>query len=255
MKKAARTAQTYAAPLLEVKTWGQRNLRKMRRTPSDPDYRAFEHIPVKSGYQFLDIGANRGQTIASFRLYHPQIPIVAFEPNLAFVRQLTSQFIHDGAVTVHPFGLGNESGHFNLYIPYYRGFMFDGLASFDWDAAHDWINSTTIYGFNARHLKIERVECEVRPWDEVETFPGLVKIDVQGFEASVLEGGLQTIRNYRPVLLLENSTDHRPEEILAAEGYRRACYRNGLMEIGQPGDRNTFYLPEEAAETIAVAFR
>lgn len=132
--------------------------------------------------------------------------------------------------------------------------MFDGLASFDWDAAHDWLNPESIYGFNERHLKIEKIRCEVRIWDEVDTRPDLVKIDVQGFESAVLRGGLQTIRNHRPILLLENNTDNPHEEVLLVEGYRRASYERGQFHLDTLGDNNTFYVPEEKAQYVKTIF-
>jgi FkbM family methyltransferase len=254
LKKAVRTAQTYAAPLLEVKVWGQRKMRKLLRTPYDSCYRAFEQIPIQSGHQFLDIGSNRGQTINTFRLYHKSTPLIAFEPNLALARRLASQHAGDQALTLHSFGLGEENGYFDLYIPYYRGFMFDGLASFDWKEAHDWLNPERIYGFNERHLKIEKIRCEVRIWDEVDTQPDLVKIDVQGFEASVLRGGLQTIRKYRPIFLLENNPGSQQEEVIFAEGYRRASYEKGRVTMDELGHKNTFYLPEEKVDDIKAIF-
>ncbi|MCV7227511.1 FkbM family methyltransferase [Mycolicibacterium komossense] len=254
LKKAVRTAQTYAAPLVDIKAWGQRELRRIRHSPSDSCYRAFEKLPVATGRQFLDIGANRGQTIDSFRLYQKATPILAFEPSAVLVRRLVKQYSEDPAVTIHPFGLGHENGHFDLFVPFYRGFMFDGLASFDYDSAHDWLNSEHIYGFKERHLKIEKIRCEVRIWDEVETSPDLVKIDVQGYEASVLRGGLQTIRNHRPTFLLENNSEFLHEDILFAEGYRRASYTNSRMILGELGAKNTFYFPEEKAEDIRASF-
>jgi FkbM family methyltransferase len=254
LKKAVRTAQTYAAPLVDVKAWGQRKLRKARRVPSDSCYRAFEQLPVQAGHQFLDIGANRGQTVDSFRLYERSASVVAFEPNPVLADRLKKRYTNDPAITIHPFGLGSENGHFDLYVPYYRGFMFDGLASFDWESAHGWLNSKRIYGFNERHLKIEQIRCEVRLWDEVETAPDLVKIDVQGLEAIVLRGGLETIREYRPIFLLENNKDRAHEEILFAEGYRRASYEDGRMTMDQLGKKNTYYLPEEKAEAVRAKF-
>ena len=148
LKKVLRTAQTYAPHLLDAKAWTQRTVRQKLRIPSEASYRAFECFPLAPGDAFLDIGANRGQTIASIRLYKPVAPIVAFEPNLVLARRLTERYARDQNVTIHPFGLGLERGHFDLHVPYYRGFMFDGLASFDWAAAHDWLSEETIYGFD-----------------------------------------------------------------------------------------------------------
>lgn len=253
LKKAVRTAQTYAAPLLELKTWSQRTYRELVRIPSDPSYQSFNSFPLAADRQFLDIGANRGQTIASFRLYQATYPVLAFEPNPLLAERLRQQFAHSDLTTIHPFGLGFEDGVFDLYVPYYRGFMFDGLASFDWRSAHDWLSADTIYGFRERHLHIEKVQCQVRAWDAVETEPGLVKIDVQGYESNVLQGGLETIRRCRPIFLIENDAKRAHEPILFAEGYRRAAYRRGTVTLDRFGLVNTYYIPEEKAVDIEAA--
>ncbi|BBY87352.1 hypothetical protein MTOK_31340 [Mycolicibacterium tokaiense] len=254
LKKAIRTAQTYAGPLVDVKAWGQRKLRQVRHAPSDSCYRAFEKLPISAGQQFLDIGANRGQTIDSLRLYHKSAAVVAFEPNPVLAARLSKRYENDPNVTIHAFGLGDENGFFELFVPYYRGFMFDGLASFDYDSAHGWLNARRIYGFDEKHLKIERQRCEIRRWDEVGTTPDLIKIDVQGFEATVLRGGLETIRKDRPIFLLENNKEPTHEEILFAEDYRRAAYADGKITLDQIGKKNTFYLPQEKVESVKVRF-
>ncbi|WP_172798347.1 FkbM family methyltransferase [Mycobacterium sp. GA-1285] len=250
-----RTAQTYAAPFSEVKPWAQQKLNRILRKPSDPDYRAFDRFPFGSDAQFLDIGANRGQTIASVRLYHPLLPVQAFEPNPILARKLIRRHADDPAITIHPFGLGTEDGHFDLYLPRYRGWTFDGLASFDPSSAAKVLNADTVYGFNRRHLRIEKVRCEVRRWDEVETRPSLVKIDVEGFESNVLSGGLETIREYRPTFLIENGLELDHERILIAEGYRRATFSGGRPVLDQVGRSNTYYIPEEKIDSLKAAYR
>lgn len=255
MKKLIRTAQTYAGPLLEIKAWTQRTMRSTLRRPSEPCYRSFRDFPFEPEAQFLDVGANRGQTISSMRLYRPNQRIIAFEPNPVLAQRLLNWNLRNGSqLTVHPFGLGAESGSFELFVPYYRDFMFDGLASFDFDSAHDWLQ-TRIYGYRERHLRIEKIRCEIRKWDEVATRPGLVKIDVQGFESSVLAGGIDTIQTHRPVFLIENDPARRHEVILFGQGYERASFERGHMLVGRDGIENTYYIPKEKLRSILSAYR
>lgn len=249
-KKFIRTAQTYAGPLVECKGLAQRSFRKLARVPSDASYRAFRRLGAINRGDFLDIGANRGQTIASMRLYYSRLPIVAFEPNPILATKLSKRYLYDENVTIRPFGLGSKPGRFDLYIPYYRGFMFDGLASFDYESAKGWLNSDTIYRFDSRKLSIEKVTCEVRIWDELETTPTLVKIDVQGFEAQVLRGGLSTIRRHRPIFLIENDPAGEHGTVLERENYRRAAYENSEWSLDKCGFRNTFFVPEERIASL-----
>ena len=232
-KKIVRTAQTYAAPCVDAKAWTQRTVWRTLRIPSERSYKAFRSFPLRPVEEFLDIGANRGQTIVSMRIYKSVVQIVAFEPNPLLAHRLNERYLGDQNVTVHSFGLGSEPGYFDLHVPYYRGFMFDGLASFDEANAHGSLNEDMIYGFNNRYLKIETVRCEIRRWDDVETSPGLVKIDVEGFESNVLRGGIETIRRHRPVFVVENGSDCPHESILLAEDYRRASYEEGRFVLDQ----------------------
>ncbi|SUE94967.1 methyltransferase, FkbM family [Mycolicibacterium tokaiense] len=94
----------------------------------------------------------------------------------------------------------------------------------------------------------------VIPRDGQHTTPDLIKIDVQGFEATVLRGGLETIRKDRPIFLLENNKEPTHEEILFAEDYRRAAYADGKITLDQIGKKNTFYLPQEKVESVKVRF-
>ena len=89
----------------------------------------------------------------------------------------------------------------------------------------------------------------------METRPGLVKIDVQGFESEVLRGGIQTIRRHRPVFVIENDLERAHELILLQEGYRRASYEKGRFVLDKVDVQNTFYIPADKAEQIHAAYR
>jgi hypothetical protein len=119
LRKAGRTAQAYAAP------FGREGLDPTHCSANIPDTLRNElqgrSFPLGPGEQSLDIGANRGQTIVSIRLYKPVAPIVAFEPNPILARRLTKRYAGDRNITIHSFGVGLERGHFDLYVPYYRG--------------------------------------------------------------------------------------------------------------------------------------
>jgi hypothetical protein len=76
-----------------------------------------------------------------------------------------------------------------------------------------------------------------------------VKVDVEGHELSVIRGGLETIRRWKPALLIEvsrnpddpSSTGHELFRILALEGYEPYLCRDGTLVPRVMGDRSVNY--------------
>ncbi|MFV1857877.1 MAG: FkbM family methyltransferase, partial [Anaerolineales bacterium] len=85
--------------------------------------------------------------------------------------------------------------------------------------------------------------------------PGLIKIDVEGGEAAVLEGMSGTLKNDRPTLLIEL---HGPDaagaaqKILASAGYALHAMREGYPELGEIISWKTYAvaLPSEKGDIL-----
>jgi FkbM family methyltransferase len=93
---------------------------------------------------------------------------------------------------------------------------------------------------------------EVTPLDELGlTRCGLIKIDVEGMEASVIAGARETIARCKPALFLENDTVERAREVLeavASVGYKAywqiASFYNPGNFFGNPENVFATYQPE-----------
>jgi len=74
--------------------------------------------------------------------------------------------------------------------------------------------------------------------------PDIIKVDVEGAEASVMRGLRETIAEFHPALLVENSDWHGVTAILDQLGYRPFRYDpEGHKLIPFSGTTaNTFYL-------------
>ena len=256
-RKLIRTAQTHFPSLVEFKFGLQRAMRAGLRKPSHSIYRFFQRFPFAPGQQFLDIGANRGQTIDSFRLFRKDVSLVAFEPNPRLASRLVAIYGSDPLIKVERFGLSDQNGAFTLHVPAYRGFVFDGLASFDRQAAANWLSRETIFFFNPQLITVDTIECQVGRLDDFVTNPGLIKIDVQGLEERVLLGAQQTIARSRPTFIIENDED--PDNGHAAHlkkaDYRSAEFTQGQLNMDKMGFRDTIYVPAEKAEIVIAAYR
>ena len=238
--------------LQEPKERTVRMWRQARRVPFEKEFEVLAHVSVAPGQSLLDIGANRGQSIDAMRLYHPTARIFAFEANPRMVERLSRMFPHDENLYLKPYGLGAVDGTFKLFLPIYNGLMLDGLASLDRMAAEGWLTPNRMPGFDPARLEIETIGCAIRRLDDEDVDPVFVKIDAQGAEPAILEGGRATLEKSRPLLLIEHDDD--PPELLSELGYREFAYRNGgFRPVSGWDDRtsNSFHLTE--AHVVALS--
>jgi len=141
----------------------------------------------------IDIGANVGQFGKKIRQYYPTAHLYSFEPIPFVCEELKLNFKDDPNFTAINVGLGDSDGktkfHMNLFSD-----------------SSSMLEIAELHTKNFPYTKDEiEIEVEVKQLDncfktnEIQK-PYLVKIDVQGFEEQVINGGLQVIRNAEMVI-------------------------------------------------------
>jgi FkbM family methyltransferase len=227
-----------------------------RKVVHDLDFSAFGRYGYFRNHArvVMDIGANRGQSIASLLAMLPDVRIHAFEANPTFHDVL--QEIADecgGQVDVHRFGLGKVNAWLDFYLPSGGGVPFLEEASTRLDYFElPWVKQK----FDERGgLSLEVIRVEVRQGDNCGLRPDIVKIDVEGAEADVLAGLHETIRGSVPVLLVENGDWHGVTSFLAARGYEAYRFlqdeRALVPFFGET--TNTFYIHESAVAAVLAS--
>jgi len=169
-------------------------------------------------FTFLDIGANGGWYALNLGLRFPAATVHAFEPVPATFASL--------ARNLEANGLPNVQAH-------HLGFM-------DRPGTLDFFVDPSISGrASARNLMADPlavpVACPVARLDdfvrERGLCPDVLKVDVEGAELMVFQGGLETLGRHRPLIMAEMLRkwaarfDYHPDAIialLAGLGYR--CY-------------------------------
>lgn len=160
---------------------------------SEPHLMSFmyRHMREVENPILLDIGANTGM-FALLPAIKPDLTVLAFEPNPNIQKILKENIALNNIsdkTTCYPFALSDHQGTASLKIP--QGHT--GLACLGTPLRFDTFTELevpmeTVDSIVARK-KLPRVD--------------FIKIDTEGCELFVLRGAIQTIRKFRPHILLE----------------------------------------------------
>ncbi|MFD6196145.1 FkbM family methyltransferase [Mycobacteriaceae bacterium NPDC060252] len=237
---ALRLAQTYL-PFLRPLKFGAYNMgTRLLGWRIDPEFHLLSRLGPTS--EAVDIGGNWGQSICALQRTASPERIVSFEPNAVLAQRLIRRY-ESTTVRIHACGLSDADGTFDLFVPRYRNFVYDGLASLDEGEARGWLNPDTMAGFDESKLTIERHPVQVRRLDDFGLDPQVIKIDVQGMEASVIRGGLATITASQPVMIIETPSDE-VVSLLEPAGLKPYAYRDGQLHQDWRAAKNTVFLTD-----------
>jgi FkbM family methyltransferase len=154
-------------------------------------------MPV--GGVFVDVGAHIGiYTLAMARTAGPSGSVHSFEPNPASFERLSHHVFLNGLANVclNQVAVGSAEGRAKLNAPTKEN---SGAASL--------LSTNMPARFAARPIEVQVTSldayCSRHLFDRVD----LIKIDCQGYEVQVLEGGWDVLQTFRPRLLLEYDVD------------------------------------------------
>jgi len=240
VKKIIRNILTFFPGLQDLRFATQKRMRSAFNSYYEEDY---AHLNKFQGINnYVDIGANRGDTIHDVLRIFPDTKIVGFEPNVALFNKLEKQLSKHKNVTIHNTGLGNSNEVRDFYLPKYRNYIFDGLGSFQYEATVSLLR-LEIPNFNEDLVTVDKHQFKVQKLDDFNLTPDFIKIDVQGYEYLALKGGEQTISKYKPILLIE-TPGKDIIEYLESLNYMHAYLVNGKFVKGR-GDLNTFFFNKD----------
>ncbi len=142
----------------------------------------------------LDVGANVGQfAVAAAKLF-PDARVHSFEPLPNCAERLRENVSKLGNVAVYPFALGASEGEVTFHVnSHSHSSSVLPLARAHRDAFPDARETQVI---KAKVSTLDRVFADV----EFRS-PVLLKLDVQGYEAQTLRGGVETLKRIDYVVL------------------------------------------------------
>jgi len=204
--------------------------------------RELHAVPLlaEPGSVALDVGANKG--VYSYLLSRICRKVEAFEPNPKVCEVLRR--CAPANVAVHEIALSNRTGATEMLLPVYHSGRYSNQGG-------------TLQARKVEGREFGTWPVEQRRLDEY-GFTGVsfVKIDVEGFELEVLEGGAETLAREKPTLLIEIDERQSKRPVadtfaaLADYGYDGYCLNRALHHVGRyrkdgvfkpPGDNFIFF--------------
>jgi FkbM family methyltransferase len=153
---------------------------------------------VRSGDVALEIGANLGaHTVLLARLAGPEGAVLAFEPQPELFQILCANLALNNITNTRAEKMGLGERAKVLHIP-----------CLDYGANHN-------FGGLSLELVQEGEPVQIKKLDSFALQKcAFIKIDVEGMEQQVLEGGANTIHNLRPILFVENDRKEKSAALI-----------------------------------------
>ena len=126
--------------------------------------------------------------------------IHAFEANpvSAWCAEKTIELNELKNVVLKQVGLGSKNEKLELIVEYANGFSLGGGVRLD-------ISELPPSWTRDRFNDAKKIEIDIKPIDElIKEEIRIIHLDVEGFELEVLKGAIETIKKYKPILILEN---------------------------------------------------
>jgi FkbM family methyltransferase len=182
---------------------------------------------ARAGTTAVDVGANLGIYTYGFLLRGANVVAIEPQPELAdiiraFYRRGLPRSRHGATLEVHAEALGDSTGDAVLHIPLKNGKVDHESASLAKDLSSSLGITVPVRRLDDFNLKDVSV----------------IKMDVEGNEIASLSGASETIRQWRPSILVEIEQRHHKEplslvfsmiESIAGPGYAIQFLRDGQL--------------------------
>ncbi|WIM13751.1 FkbM family methyltransferase [Enhydrobacter sp.] len=210
----------------------------------------------------LDIGANNGNSVGSILASGSKAQILSFEPNPMHHKCLERlRELRKDAFDFVPVGLAAKAADLKFLVPVVNDAVISGLTSANFAKTIAWVAQENLVDYALQYCQgvpdpqLRFAECNwsvMRLDDALRQNYGVavdkivaIKMDVEGHEAAVLDGGRATLKAHTPLILLEGANrDPAVFDILEPLGYvfadfdGEACILKNQMSMKVNG----FYL-------------
>ncbi len=174
-----------------------RNLRAAaERARTERELDAWRMLASRKFATILDIGANEGQFLRVARTVWPDAHIHSFEPLPEVFEKLERTAQEVGSCSVHPIGLSDRTERREMFHSAFS--PSSSLLPMTELHRSEWPESAQSKQVS---IRLARLDDWVADQRSSLRGPTLVKIDVQGFESAVIDGGRQWLRTVDMIVI------------------------------------------------------
>jgi FkbM family methyltransferase len=234
--------------------------------PHDQSYKAFRHfIAVRPQGLFLDVGANDGISVLSFRKFSKKYRILGLEPNPALEPALRKIKSRDVLFDYKMVGAGASPLRLPFFVPTYKGIVLHTFTSSSREQVQYSVGRSFGKSVGAA-IVIRPFEAQIVKLDDLNVDPAIIKVDAEGFDYDVLIGLEKTIERSRPFIATEIASPaydkvkrylDKQRYVLLLYDINSDCfavdvesYRAAVSAMS--GHRNFFAVPEEMMSSLPI---
>lgn len=192
------------------------------------EYTSIFKALIKNTNTFIDVGASIGYYSVLAGKVNPKITVYAFEPakgSMIYLKKNIEQNQLSTHVRQELLALSNNTGQIEFYEVINPKYPNTHNLSGEHNMGTKKLKKASIYKVNTSTLDLYCKEQNIGKVD-------LIKIDTEGSENLILEGGTQTISAHKPIIICEtlyNKIETQLEVIMKAQGYEFYNHVGGLQ--------------------------
>ena len=170
------------------------------------DFEGIKLINLKKKITIYDIGASDGIASKYFLNNLTVKKIYCFEPDETYVKILKNLKIKK--LIIKPYGIGNKTFECDIFMPRYKFFKkkYD-LTTYSFFDKYYLIKQINLDFKFRKNISIIKKKIYIKKIDKIKTNIDLIKIDTNGYELQVINALKDTIKNSKPVIILETNQD------------------------------------------------
>ena len=193
----------------------------------------------------MDIGANMGEwSLHMAKMVGGNGRVFSFEPIPSMVQALekTIAINNFSQVSISECAISNKTGHSQFSIPFDK----DNQAMPSWSrlvrgeefATPKWIDNPWAKVATTKTIEVQTTTLDRFTSEKSITKLDFIKIDVEGHEKYVIEGGQKTLKTLKPAMILEAACEETADREIIADQLRKLNYKlvgiimhDGIIEV------------------------